>query len=212
MYMHLTPEAAVCSAWRPCWPRPGQRLLRLAYSRTFPISHPSTRLCLELLREACQERAVLSLLDVGCGSGILALTGALLGVPWNVGCDPAAAALRVSQANARRNRLEDPVSWVQGSTEALRGTFDLVVANLPFPLQVAKRTELLRLVDGHGRVILSGFRDTQEQELTDFYLSQAWRLQRRLTRERWEPEVPAELSYTWVGLYFVPAGSGPLQQ
>jgi ribosomal protein L11 methyltransferase len=204
MYLRLTPQAAVCSAWHPCWPRPGQELLRIRYSRTFPISHPSTRLCLELLVLACQERRFASLLDVGCGSGILALAGAMLGVPLNVGCDLTAAAIRVSRENAHRNGLDRSVSWVQGSTEALRPAFHLIVANLPFSVQLAKQAELLRLAQRPGGLILSGFRDTLENQIADYYLSQGWRLQRRLTKDLWELELPADKSYTWVGLYFVP--------
>jgi ribosomal protein L11 methyltransferase len=205
MYLSLTPQAAVCSVWHPCWPRPGQNLLRIRYSSTFPISHPSTRLCLELLKLACRERPCASLLDVGCGSGILALAGAMLGVPLNVGCDLSAAAVRVSQDNARRHHLTHRVFCLQGSTEALRPAFHLIMANLPFPVQMVKKWELLRLVHPQGGLILSGFRDTQEKDIVDFYLSRGWRLHHRFTRDLWELELPAERSYTWVGLYLGPA-------
>jgi ribosomal protein L11 methylase PrmA len=77
------------------------------------------------------------------------------------------------------------------------------VANLPFQFQVAKRGELLRLSQRPGGIIVSGFRDTREKEIADYYLTQGWRLQCRLTRDLWELEVPADKSYTWVGLYFV---------
>lgn len=203
MYLPLTPQTAVCSTWRPCWPRPGRTLLRIRYSRTFSINHPSTRLCLELLSLACREQHFASLLDVGCGSGILALAGAGLGVPLNVGCDLSLAAVRVSQDNARHNHLTHKAAWLQGSTEALRPGFQLIVANLPFPVQVAKQKELERLSHRPGGLILSGFRDTQEEEVAAFYLSRGWRLQRRFVRDQWELELPAEKSYTWVGFYFV---------
>lgn len=209
MYLPLTSQTAVCSSRHPCWPRLGQKLLRIRHSRTFPISHPSTRLCLELLALASQERSFASLLDVGCGSGVLALTGAILGVPWNIGCDLSSAAVQVSQENSRRNNLAHCVAWIQGSTEALRPGFQLIVANLPYQVQLAKREELSRLVHPRGGLILSGFRDTWEKEIADYYLSLGWRLQRRLTRDLWELELPAEKSYTWVGLYFiVSAGVG----
>jgi ribosomal protein L11 methylase PrmA len=146
---------------------------------------------------------------VGCGSGVLALTGAILGVPWNIGCDLSSAAVQVSQENSRRNNLAHCVAWIQGSTEALRPGFQLIVANLPYQVQLAKREELSRLVHPRGGLILSGFRDTWEKEIADYYLSLGWRLQRRLTRDLWELELPAEKSYTWVGLYFiVSAGVG----
>jgi ribosomal protein L11 methyltransferase len=203
MYLRLTPKTAFCSAWHPCWPHSEERLLRIRDSRTFPISHPSTRLCLELLILACQERRVDSLLDVGCGSGILALAGAVVGVPFNVGCDLNIAAVQVSRDNARRFHMSHKVFWLQGSTEALKPAFHLIVANLPFPVQMAKREEFGRLVHPRGGLILSGFRDTWEKEIADYYLSQGWRLQRRLTRDLWELELPEDRSYTWVGLYFV---------
>jgi ribosomal protein L11 methyltransferase len=203
MYLRLTPQAAVCSAWHPCWPHPEQRLLRIRDSRTFPISHPSTRLCLELLILACQERRVASLLDVGCGSGILALAGAAVGVPFNVGCDLNVAAIRASQENTRRFYMSHKVFWLQSSTEALKPAFHLIVANLPFPVLMAKREEFARLVHPRGGFILSGFRDTWEKEIADYYLSRGWRLQHRLTRDLWELELPEDKSYTWVGLYFV---------
>lgn len=208
MYFRLTPEIALCSVWHPCWPRPAVRLLRLRDARTFPIGHPSTRLGLELLTRVCRERPVASLLDVGCGSGILALAGALLGVPVVVGCDLSAAAVRAAQSNARRSQLSQPVWWFQGSTEALRSSFQLIMANLPYAVQLAKRPELVRLAQPQGGLILSGFRDTQEKELTDYYQALGWRLALRLTKERWEPELPEERSYTWVGLYLAgPAAS-----
>jgi SAM-dependent methyltransferase len=159
MYLRLTPQTAICSPWHPCWPRRGQNLWRIYYSRTFPIHHPSTRLCLDLLILACREQNFASLLDVGCGSGILALAGALLGAPFCVGCDVSPAAMKVSRDNARRLHLAREAAWMQGSTEALGSSFDLVVANLPFQMQLAKSAELVRL--SRRGIILSGFKDTE---------------------------------------------------
>jgi ribosomal protein L11 methyltransferase len=201
MFLRLTPQTAICSPWHPCWPRRGQIQWRIAYSRTFPIHHPSTRLCLDLLIQACREQHFASLADVGCGSGILALAGALLGVPFCLGCDISPAAIEVSQDNARRLHLTSQAVWVQGSTEALGPAFDLVLANLPFQMQLAKGPELARL--SRKGIILSGFKDIQEKEVTENYRSCGWRLERRLTRDLWELEVPFEKSYTWTGLYFV---------
>jgi ribosomal protein L11 methylase PrmA len=127
----------------------------------------------------------------------------MLGVPFNVGCDLTAAAIQVSRENARRHQLTRQVFWFQGSTEALKPAFHLILANLPFQVQMAKQAELLRLAHHRGGIILSGFRDTLEGELVAYYLSQGWRLQHRLTRDLWELELPAEKSFTWVGLYFV---------
>jgi len=200
MYFPLTPTLALASTWQPCWPQPGRRLIRLRQSRTFPLGHPSTRLSLALLCAACQERRFTSLLDVGCGSGILALAGALLGIPRVVGCDISVAAVQLSRENARRAGILEATHWLQGSTEALAGPFPLIIANLPLAVQLAKPPEFARLLAPGGRLILAGFKDTGEGAVAAFYLSRGWRRQGRLTQERWEAELPADRSYTWVGL------------
>ncbi len=201
MYFALTPHIALASPWHPCWPQPGRRVVRLSQTRTFPIGHPSTRLSLELLRAACQARPFAAMLDVGCGSGILAIAGALLGIPRVVGCDVSATAVQVSQENARLVGVEAQVDWIQGSTEAFACHFPLLVANLPLPVQLAKQPEFVRLLAPQGSLLLAGFKDTGETAVAAFYLSRGWQLRHRLTCERWEPELPRDLSYTWVGLH-----------
>jgi len=200
MYFPLTPTITLASTWQPCWPQRGRRLIRLRQSRTFPIGHPSTRLSLELLAWVCEEQEFSSCLDVGCGSGVLAIAGALLGIRRVSGCDLSAAAVAVSRENARRAGVESQVHWLQGSTEALGARFPLILANLPLSVQRAKQPEFARLLAPRGRLILAGFKDTGEEAVTAFYLSRGWQLCRRLSLERWEPELPPDLSYTWVGL------------
>ena len=162
----------------------------------FPPGHPTTRLSLELLKEALAARPCRRLLDVGCGSGVLTLAGAALGAGFCLGVDLLRPAVRRARENARDNGLAAAVHLVQGSTEGLRGPFAVVVANLPWPVQLAKAAELDRLAA--GTLILSGFRDLQEAELLARYRERGWRLARRLSRDEWAIEVPPEGSFTWV--------------
>ena len=90
------------------------------------------------------------------------LAGAALGAGFCLGVDLSRAAVRLARENARENGLAAAVRLVQGSTECLRGPFDLVLANLRWPVQMAKVTELDRLTAPSGALILSGFRDVQE--------------------------------------------------
>ena len=136
------------------------------------------------------------LLDVGCGSGVLLLAGAALGADLSLGVDPSRQAARLSRDNARDNRLAARVRVVQGSTECLRRSFEVLVANLPWPVQLAKVPELDRLAS--RSLVLSGFRDVQEPELLACYQERGWRLMRRLSRDEWAIEVPPEGSFTWV--------------
>jgi len=164
--------------------------------RTFPPGHPTTRLCLELLGGLSLSGR--RLLDVGCGTGILALAGAALGAEPCVGVDLSRAAVKLSKESARENRLDHKVLLAQGSTECLRGPFQVVVANLPAAVQLAKVEEFSRLAADDAILILSGFRDSQEPPLKELYDKAGWSIRRRLTKDEFCIELPPEKSFTWV--------------
>lgn len=190
------PGLILKSYWRPCRVRPGEKVLSLRAATAFPPGHPTTRLCLELLGET--PLAGKRLLDVGCGSGILALAGAALGADLCLGVDLSGPAVALSRENTRRNHLDTQLLWVRGSSECLRSSFQVVVANLPLGVQLRKVEGFTRLAAPGATLILSGFKDTQEEDLRDLYEAAGWSLSRRLTRDEWCIELPPEKSYTWV--------------
>ena len=191
------PGLVVKSYWRPHRARPGEKVLTVRGKSAFPPGHPTTRLCLELLADSRPSLPGVRLLDVGCGSGILALAGAALGASLCLGVDLSWPALRVSRENARDNHLGGTVLFARGSTECLRGTFQVLLANLPPGVQLAKVEEFTRLAAPGAVLILSGFRDTQEEDLGELYRNAGWSLKRRLTRDEWAMELPPEKSFTW---------------
>ena len=148
--------------------------LMIGLGAAFPPTHPTSRLCLELLQEALAAGHLNTLVDVGCGAGVLSLAAAAWGVQLVVALDLASAAVRETRQNARDNALTDSIRAVQGSSECLKAAFALVVANLPFDVQVAKAPELSRLAAPSASLILSGFRDYQESPLQEAYLKLGW--------------------------------------
>ena len=110
MLHRLTSELVIRSPWRPFRPRPAEQSLVLAGGSAFPPNHPTTRLCLDLLKAAVALQPPGPALDVGCGSGILSLAALSLGVPYAVAVDLAGRAVRQTAANARRNHLL-PIAW-----------------------------------------------------------------------------------------------------
>lgn len=177
---------------------PGERVLLLASGGAFPLGHPSTRLCLELLQEALASGRVKHLLDLGCGSGVLGLAAAALGVERVVGVDLLAPAVRVTRENVRANHLGGCVLVVQGSAASLKGCFDLVAANLPWEVQVDQARELDRLAAPQGRLLLAGFREHQEHLLWEKYRQRGWSRAKRAVKPFHHPELPPDLSFTWV--------------
>jgi ribosomal protein L11 methyltransferase len=198
MFYRLSPELVLRSRWRPYRPRPGERVLVLAAGSVFPPGHPTTRLCLELLTETLAANPSLRLLDVGCGSGVLLLAGVAAGAHPGVGVDLSWRAVATTRDNARVNGLAAAVQVIRGSTECLRGKFGLMLANLPWTVQIDKVEEFTRLAAPDARLILSGFKDTQEDKLRSQYQLAGWVIEHRRTRDESVIEMPPERSFTWV--------------
>jgi ribosomal protein L11 methyltransferase len=197
-FYRLSPDLVLRTRREPEGTESLDRVLYVKSGAAFPPGHPTTRLCLDLLREALAAASVKTLLDVGCGTGLLALAAAALGVPRVVGVDIAPGAAHITGENARANGLAGSLRVVRGSTECVKVPFDLVAANLPWEVQMEKVSELDRLAALKGRLILSGFRDNQENLLIERYQRLGWSLDQRVVKDFWHPELPPEISFTWV--------------
>jgi len=196
----LAPHRVLRTRLHPGGAEPSGGVLLVKSGGAFPPGHPTTRLSLDLLREAVAAGpAVRRLLDVGCGAGVLSLAAAALGVPRVVGIDISRRAGLATRENARENSLAGSILVAaQGSTDCVKGSFDLVLANLPWEVQMAKAAELDRLAAPEGRLIISGFHDNEEKGLIESY----HKLGRTITRRKvWDfrhPELPPDMSFTWV--------------
>ena len=118
-------------------------------------THESTQLCLEVL-----ERLPLTgrtVLDIGTGSGILAIAAAKLGAESVLACDIDPVALQLARANCCRNRVDRRIRLFTGEVEALSGSrFDVVLANLDGNLIRQKLNDFGQRLDPRGRLVLSG--------------------------------------------------------
>ncbi len=138
--------------------RDDPRTVVLDAGQTFGTgTHPTTQMCLLELQAHLQEGD--QVLDVGTGSGILAVAAARMGAARVVAVDVSLVACRVAQCNVRRNDLDDVVAVVAGTLVAIRSLtpFDLVVANLPSAAEGSRWLgDLSRHCRPEGKVILSG--------------------------------------------------------
>lgn len=95
-------------------------------------------------------------LDLGCGTGRLALGAAFLGAEQVVGVDVDKLALKVAVENTRKTRLTQNVEWVNGDIASVEGKFDTILQNPPFGVQTrnADRAFLVKALEV-GRAIYS---------------------------------------------------------
>ena len=137
-------------------------------------SHPTTRLCLEWLQD-CLERGA-TVLDYGCGSGVLAIAAMKLGAREVVGTDVDPQAIRASRDNARANAVE--ATFVLPDALALRA-FDVVVANILANPLILLAPALAARVHPGGRLALSGILESQAADVIAAYAPwftlRAWR-------------------------------------
>ncbi|MGT2492926.1 50S ribosomal protein L11 methyltransferase [Cupriavidus basilensis] len=152
----------------PSWheaPEPDAVVLELDPGLAFGTgSHPTTRLCMQWLEQNI--KAGETVLDYGCGSGILAIVARKLGAGDTLGIDIDPNAVEASRYNAERNRVEATFALPETVSEA---SYDLVVANiLSNPLKLMAAMLSARVRPG-GRLVLSGVLGRQAEEVAAAY-------------------------------------------
>ncbi|MGR2679085.1 50S ribosomal protein L11 methyltransferase [Chromobacterium haemolyticum] len=152
----------------PTWhepPAPNAVNLQLDPGLAFGTgSHPTTRLCLQWLDAHLQGGE--SVLDYGCGSGILAIAALKLGAVSALGVDIDPQAVRASQDNAEQNQVKADFRLPDQNPEAV---YDVVLANiLANPLRMLGQLLASHVKTG-GRIVLSGILAEQAEELSAIY-------------------------------------------
>ena len=142
-------------------------------------THPTTQLCLELLETEIPDALTIhappetvSIIDVGCGSGILSIAALKMGVSYALGVDTDAQAIKAAHDNAKLNGIERGLRLGVGSLADIQaGSFgdkqaEIVVANILAPVIVRLlQCGLANLVSCGGKLILSGILEAQISEV-----------------------------------------------
>ena len=177
-------------SWRKDKAAPGQAVVVLDPGLSFGTGqHATTKFCLRQL-VVHRKRGAQSLLDVGTGSGIIAIAGVKLGYRPVKAIDFDSEAIRVARANAKRNRvtahLKPKVGDVTKLPPRARVKYDVVCANLYYDLLTANAHRIIARVKPEGVLVLAGVLKTQFAEVKSAVEGQGMVLKKTTRQGEWQ--------------------------
>ncbi len=181
---------------KPSWvkrkPQPGQAVVILDPGLSFGTGqHPTTRFCLKQLVAVARSKAgAQSLLDIGTGSGILAIAAARLRFKSVEAFDFDPESVRVARRNATKNRVEKRIRISRADLTELpsmpRRKHQVVCANLIYDLLLAERSRILNRLAPGGVLVLAGILQTQFAEVRSAYEAAGMRLTDTRVENEWQ--------------------------
>jgi ribosomal protein L11 methyltransferase len=188
-------------AWETYAPVPGEVVIRLEPGMAFGTGlHPTTRLCLQVLENHLAPGS--EVLDLGTGSGVLAIAAAKLGARQVLALDADQAAVAVACENVVMNGVTAQVIvrhatlpsigavplhfLADGPLDILdTGQFDLIVMNILAPVIIAAALDLAAMLAPTGQVIAAGLIESQEQDVVDALYAAKLRVTERVQDKDW---------------------------
>jgi ribosomal protein L11 methyltransferase len=173
-------------SWEEYSPANGEIVIELDPGMAFGTgTHPTTRLCLELLQEIITPQT--KMLDVGSGSGILALAGAKLGAQTITAIDIDPVAVKVALENIKRNRMEGLIRVYEGNLldRPFDSKFNLVVANIISNAIIEISSQLTKVLEPGGIFLASGIIEERYAEVLDCLTQQGFSHVKNVFEEGW---------------------------
>jgi ribosomal protein L11 methyltransferase len=134
--------------------------------------HPSTAGTLSAIERLCEKRRITHALDVGTGSGILAIAMVKLGLADVTAIDTDAVALANAKENARLNRVTESIHFSTTPLSAVSGRFGLIASNILSSTLIRMAPELVARLRSHGHLVLAGILRREAQSVADAYVNE----------------------------------------
>jgi ribosomal protein L11 methyltransferase len=173
-------------------PGPGDIVVRLRPGASFGVGrHPTTRLSLRGIEfalscdGAARSRAGSRVLDIGTGSGVLAIAAVKLGIENGVGLDIDPCAVAEASHNVRLNGLVGRIAISDRGLERIEGVFSLVVANLRLPTLERLAAAIAALTVPGGTLVMSGIQHAEQAAVVDVYGRQRFECAWSVAEEQW---------------------------
>lgn len=154
--VHVTDRIVVKPEWETYEKQPGEIVIEIDPGMAFGTgTHETTSMCINQIEKNL--KAGDKIIDIGCGSGILAMAAVLLGAESAVGVDLDPVAVRVSKENIELNALDDKIEIFQGNlTDVIKEKAEIVVANIMADIIVILLEDVRDFIKDGGLFISSG--------------------------------------------------------
>ncbi len=183
--LEIGDRLAVCPSWEDYDNCDGRKVLRIDPGAAFGTgAHDTTRLCLSVLDKVCCDDK--TILDIGSGSGILAISALLLGCSEATGVDIDPLAVKVAKTNAELNGLADKCDFFCGDlVDKITGQFDIVCANIVADVIIKLCDSVMQFIKDDGIFVCSGIIDSRETDVLEKLEAVGLRVAERYTSAGW---------------------------
>lgn len=188
-YFHPMPigeKLLIRPVWEDEYDAGGRKVLHIEPGLAFGTgSHPTTRLCLETLEKYVDDSS--TILDIGCGSGILSIACLLLGAKTALGVDIDSLAVKTAMANAKENNLDESrFVAVQGNlSDKVSGKYSIVVANIVADIIMEFNKTVADFMTDDGVYITGGIIDSREDEVLMSFAQNGFTVLERFEDKGW---------------------------
>lgn len=147
--------------------------------------HETTKFCIEYIESLSSNKGLSTILDVGCGSGVLSIVAVKLGISRAVCVDIDPTAIKETKSNLARNKVKNKVISLCGSVQSIRGTYDIVVANISLQTILSMKNEFRYRLSPGGFLILSGILVAQRERLIKELSNAGFKQTEEKTKGEW---------------------------
>lgn len=148
-------------------------------------SHQTTRLCIRAIEKLLKQYSFNNLIDVGTGSGILAIVAAKMGITKITGIDIDPVSVDVAKVNAQENSVSSICTFTTDSIRKIKEEYDLVIVNILAKTIIAMAEDIKRITKTGGMLVISGLIKTSVDNVKDTFISLGYDILEINSEDEW---------------------------